>query len=383
MYMKKILLFKLLTFIFVFLLMSVPVFANIDALNNLSKIVIEKNEDDDYKLNLIFYSKYQGNAFIQKKSDGEYFIFLPDTNVNLKKTKIIYQNNSDKSLLKVKIDEKPYVTEAKNSKYVRLDVSAPIGTNLKVASATAKDVKQGIWAAIVDFCKIIFYIAVAGFAFVICFLFISSKIFTKNTSRREHAIYSHYEKSNFNSTMLNSDYSGITNSVNKIKNSVKNSYEDEFGCFDIANDKQNNPKTNNFSSELNKSSVLLLNQKLKSQILHTNPIRKKEEENSVLDIPVVESPNKLEYKKPELISRLNISQSVGFYLTNVGETMALFGFVNENVFLFKKFNDLSQINLQARFYDKHGENDLYVVKLDSYKAMIEISSNSMKELAVL
>ena len=57
------------------------------------------------------------------------------------------------------------------------------------------------------------------------------------------------------------------------------------------------------------------------------------------------------------------------------------GFINENVFLFKKFSDLSQINLQARYYDRNGNNDIYIVRLDDYKAMIEISDTSMRELA--
>ena len=88
-------------------------------------------------------------------------------------------------------------------------------------------------------------------------------------------------------------------------------------------------------------------------------------------------------KKAELISILNITPNKGFYLTTVDDTMALFGFIGENVFLLQKFADLSQINLQARFYDKNGDNDVFIVRLDSYKAMIEISNDSMKELAVL
>ena len=51
--------------------------------------------------------------------------------------------------------------------------------------------------------------------------------------------------------------------------------------------------------------------------------------------------------------------------------------------MLKKFNDLSQITLQARYYDKSGSNDLYILRLDTYKAMVEISDAEIKELAVL
>lgn len=87
------------------------------------------------------------------------------------------------------------------------------------------------------------------------------------------------------------------------------------------------------------------------------------------------------FNNVELISVLNITHNKGFYLTNLEDTIALFGFVNNNVFLFNRFKDLTQINLQARFYDKNGDNDIYIVRLDSFKAMIEISDTSMKELA--
>ena len=65
------------------------------------------------------------------------------------------------------------------------------------------------------------------------------------------------------------------------------------------------------------------------------------------------------------------------------DAFALFGYVGDKVFLLKKFNDLTQINLQARFYDRNANSDLYIVRLDSYKAMVEISDKGMKELAVL
>ena len=120
---------------------------------------------------------------------------------------------------------------------------------------------------------------------------------------------------------------------------------------------------------------------------HTNPINKiTTNEEHELEIPSVAEfftpiEPKVEKDPVELLSVLNITPNKGFYLTNLDDTIALFGFVNNNVFLFDRFKDLSQINLQARFYDRSGNNEIYIVRLDSFKAMIEISDSGMKELA--
>lgn len=88
--------------------------------------------------------------------------------------------------------------------------------------------------------------------------------------------------------------------------------------------------------------------------------------------------------RPELISELKITQNKGFYLTSAGNnSFALFGYVGEKIFFLQRFNDLNQVNLQARFYDKKGVNDLYIIKLDSYKAMLAVSDTEIKELAVI
>ena len=139
---------------------------------------------------------------------------------------------------------------------------------------------------------------------------------------------------------------------------------------------------------LKQTSNMLKEKAAKSK--HSNPISKNYiEDSSELDIPIVEEIKKTEVKNeekvstPELMSELHITPTKGFYLTTMDDSFALFGYVGEKIFLLQKFNDLTQINLQARFYDRNTNSDLYIVRLDSYKAMVEISDTGMKELAVL
>ena len=147
-------------------------------------------------------------------------------------------------------------------------------------------------------------------------------------------------------------------------------------------------------STIRQASKLLKEKPSLVKLRHTNPItRANTTTASGLQMPAAEDvikPKKKTISVPtetkqeasaELLSILNITPNKGFYLTTVEDTLALFGFVNDEVFLFNKFKDLGQINLQARYYDKNGGNDIYIVRLDNYKAMIEISDTSMRELA--
>ncbi len=104
-------------------------------------------------------------------------------------------------------------------------------------------------------------------------------------------------------------------------------------------------------------------------------------DNDVLPEKIVKV-QKPKVLKEEILTILNISPTKGFYLSTFENgIMFLYGFVNNKKFLLNKFFDMSQVNLQARFYQKNGNNDVYIVRIDSYKAMIEVSENSIEELA--
>ena len=173
-----------------------------------------------------------------------------------------------------------------------------------------------------------------------------------------------------------------------IKKTLKSIDNNSFSCFDIPLVNDTKPTQDEFKSTLKQTSNLLKEKSAKSKL--TNPISNNFiEDSSELALPVIEKIKKKEEKAeeknttPELLSELHITPTKGFYLTTVDDSFALFGYVGEKVFLLQKFNDLTQINLQARFYDRSANKDMYIVRLDSYKALVEISDEGMKELAVL
>ena len=394
--MKNNICFKLFTFIFVFLLFSLVGFASEIATttpNILTKIVIEPTDNNSFNFNLFFDKKFTENAFLQKKKDGTYNVFIPDTIMNAKKTKLIYINNEDSDIIKVKMEEKPLIKGNEQSNYVRLTVDIKNDYAIRLLAKT--ETQKNVPFIFVNFYSLLIIVSLA------LILLIIVKSGKNNIKRSKTVSYTHCPSSYLSSPQdyIYSRTTGMDTTQQKpilpkvnIKKNLKTADSDSFSCFDIPLVEEPKNSSYEFKSTLKQTSNLMKEKTAKSK--QTNPIQRSytEENNQfslpvVDDLPVVETEIIQEDKgtEPELISALNITPNKGFYLTTAEDDMfALFGFVGDNVFLLKKFVDLSQINLQARFYDKSKNgNEIYIVRLDSYKAMIEISNEGMRETAVL
>ena len=381
--MKKSILFKLFTLFFIYLLFSFQSFAEQNNINILSGIAVEPYSENGYNINLFFDSKFNGNAYIQKKDKGNYYIFVPDTFLENKNTKIMYKIKKDKSNVKISVEEKPYIKENLDSNYVRLHVQMNDDYSLKLISKIKSD--SGT-SGFLNFYSLII-ISLIG----IC-IYIISRIIKMVEERRQPGCYTSFpvgfleNGKQINDNRRTIEEQRITIPKVNIKKSLKPA-DSTFSCFDIHLDEVSKSNAFDFKSSLQQTASI---QKLSKTRTKTNPVTKRQETAEGLDIPAVEElfPKKEEQKKEqdnraELLSELHITPNKGFYLTTINDSFSLFGFVNDNVFLLKNFEDLSQINLQARFYDKNGDNDIYIVRLDTYKAMVEISDTKILELAVL
>lgn len=392
--MKNNICFKLFTLVFVFFFFAISVFAT-ETTNILKKIVIEPTENNSFNFNLYFDQKFTGNAFLQKKQQGIYNVFIPDTIINPKKTKLIYVNNEDSDIIKVSMEEKPLIKESSQSNYVKLTVDIANDYAIRLLAKTEEPKVNSLPFLFVNFYSFAIIIALA------IMLFMAFRIFMNSKKKSNSYTYTHFPSSYLNSPQdyIYSRSSNVDNIPQKpilpkvnIKKNLKTADSDSFSCFDIPLVEDSKQTNYEFKSALKQTSNIMKERTQKSK--QTNPItRSYPEDNNEFSLPVVDDlPNsaakeiKQEDKnEPELLSMLNITPNKGFYLTTADDDMfALFGFVGDNVFLLKKFIDLSQINLQARFYDRTPNgNEQYIVRMDSYKAMIEISDTGMRETAVL
>lgn len=387
--MKCDIFFKLFTILFSTILFVSPIFAEVSDSNILSKIIVEQAENNSYRLNLLFNQKFTGNAFIQKGESGNYYVYIPETIIQSNKIKIAYRNRKDKSNIKISIEEKPFIKEDMQSNYVRISVNMKDDYSLRLLAKTAEQEKNVFSAAPIKFNSFIFIVLLA----VVIYLFFKMIKMTKSTYRTSYTAFPTGYSLPIKDHENNNEYDLQTIKPTtlpklNIKKTLKSIDNNSFSCFDIPLVDDTKPTQDEFKSTLKQTSNLLKEKSAKSKL--TNPISNNFiEDSSELALPVIEKIKKKEEKAeeknttPELLSELHITPTKGFYLTTVDDSFALFGYVGEKVFLLQKFNDLTQINLQARFYDRSANKDMYIVRLDSYKALVEISDEGMKELAVL
>lgn len=372
---------KIFSILFVLLMFTSQSFAE-NITNNLSEIQIDTTNDNIVNINLLFKNSYKEKAFLQKQENGSYYVFLPNT-TPVKNTKITYKNPFDKNIIRMTIEGKTAIKDDRSYSYTRIatDINKNYGIKL-ISKVQEKPNYTG-------------HIIVTIFAFLAIFLLRKqAKNNTQNTKKLKSFVPypKDFTKESFDITPIKETAPRfIMPKKMQTKNSTfKFADKASFDCFNISQKKEDNNTAYEFKSMLKQTSNALNNRITTITHKHTNPITKAtRNDDSDLSIPSVAdffTPIGIEKEKTaadnvELISVLNITPTKGFYLTNLDDTIALFGFVNNNVFLFDRFKDLTQINLQARYYDRNGNNDIYIVRIDSFKAMIEISDTSMRELA--
>lgn len=371
--MKKNLFAKLLAIVLFFIFSSFPVFAKQEQ-STISKILINPLKNGSFSLNIYFNNDYKGKGYIEKNANGLYSLYLTDANFNLKQPKIIYRNNSDKRKIRLKLNQKPLNTMGKVSNYVTVDISMKNDYAIKMIPRNNAD--DRFLLAMLPFLNA-FPLFILGLGVLVFFLL--RKISLIKGSNYHNNSYTKFPSSfNISKSNYNNNFKYDRNIINTyIKKhldriQIETAKKSSFKCFDIPFADQKTTRNIDFMKAMNKSSM------------QTNPI-----DNEVLDIPYAdevikeEKGPKLDKNGAEILSTANINRNKGFYISKIDGVYCLFGYIYNNIFLIKKFKDLLQINLQARFYDETPEGEIYIVRVDSYKSMVEISKDSIRELVVL
>lgn len=86
-----------------------------------------------------------------------------------------------------------------------------------------------------------------------------------------------------------------------------------------------------------------------------------------------------EYVEPEILSSVEIAANRGFMLIERQGTKALFGYINEDVFLLYQFKEfISNYEIKFRISEKQDDKIFFIVKVDNLKLLVRVTKSSMK-----
>lgn len=120
---------------------------------------------------------------------------------------------------------------------------------------------------------------------------------------------------------------------------------------------------------INAESQKLINQKTVSK---TNT---KEIPNSFVKkyftSPIEQIPN------PMLLYTSPLSSNKGFCLVEYNQKYSLIGYINDEIFLLNQFDNIKTKEIRAKLAETQKNKERYIIKLDDYKALIEVSDQKM------
>ena len=98
--------------------------------------------------------------------------------------------------------------------------------------------------------------------------------------------------------------------------------------------------------------------------------------NSTSPIQRAQAPAK---KKMKIKESRAIDENKGFYLVDMDDKLALMGRINDKFTVLKKFDDKEKKTLQVR----RDKDNLYMVRTDGFKALVDVDGSKMGVLAEL
>lgn len=85
------------------------------------------------------------------------------------------------------------------------------------------------------------------------------------------------------------------------------------------------------------------------------------------------------YIEPEVLSSVEIAPNRGFMVIERQGVKALFGYINEDVFLLYQFREyLSDSSIKFRISEKQEDKTFFIVKVDKFKLLIRVTNVSMR-----
>ncbi len=88
-------------------------------------------------------------------------------------------------------------------------------------------------------------------------------------------------------------------------------------------------------------------------------------------------------KNPILLYTSPLSSNKGFCLVEYNTKYSLIGYINDDIFLLNQFERVKTKEIRARLSETKKSGERYIIKMDEYKALVEVSDKKMNLLIEL
>ncbi len=88
-------------------------------------------------------------------------------------------------------------------------------------------------------------------------------------------------------------------------------------------------------------------------------------------------------KNPILLYTSPLSSNKGFCLVEYNGKFSLIGYINDDIFLLNQFDCIKTKEIRARLSETKKSKERYIIKLDDYRALVEVSDKKMNLLVNL
>lgn len=86
---------------------------------------------------------------------------------------------------------------------------------------------------------------------------------------------------------------------------------------------------------------------------------------------------------PMLLNTAPLASNKGLCLVEYNKKYSLIGYINDEIFLLNRFDNLNSHEIRSRLSESINSRDRYIVRLGNYKALVEVSDSKMNLLIEL
>ncbi len=378
---------------------SVPSHAiNSNYKNTLEQINISKSGMGSYTLNLIFNNNYSEPLNISKRSPKMYSVVLPETQISSNNVKVTYKDGKDN--VRLRVDEYPYLDSSINNGYVKITATVNDNSLLKVVSdknllpSENKIAKKNIEIINKELATVGAKLSPDPIPPIQAAPNQIAQDANEAKTPENQQPQSKIEPQEESLPMIdmqpptkkpwNADYLDMIVKMSLLvfifivlAAKLKRVIHEKLTSMSVRRS-----SNNSFAQEVSNQAKDIQQTTENSTISAKKQNRQLDEDDEEENVEIIQPKMTatINPENPQLLSISHIDKNKGFYLITYDGEASLIGYIDDNIYILKRFESLSTKNMQTRLHEKEKNRANYLVRVDNYKALVETTETSMKVL---